>query len=63
MVKEFPRPDYIEIVDQKNSFFAIRYTDDGDFCGDSWHQNLQQAKQQAKFEFELTEDEWETIEK
>jgi hypothetical protein len=29
----------------------IRYSDKGDFAGDTWHQSLEDAKRQAAFEF------------
>lgn len=35
-----------------------RYTEDGAVCGDTWHLNLAEAFEQAKFEYGLTEADW-----
>ena len=47
----------LEIVQEGNGFFLYRYNKDG-FFGDTWHETLNEAKDQAKFEFGIEPDWW-----
>jgi hypothetical protein len=47
-----------EIQQTENGFFLVRFTATGDFAGDTWHATLDEAKEQATFEFELDEEGW-----
>ncbi|MRH01198.1 hypothetical protein [Xanthomonas sontii] len=51
-----PMPDRIEIeVEPGTGYcFLYRYTATGQFCGDTWHENLDAAFQQASFEYGLS---------
>lgn len=48
-------PDRIEIQLESGSdhCFMYRYTKSGEFCGDTWHENLSAAFEQADFEYGL----------
>ena len=47
----------LEIVQEDIGFFLFRYNQDG-FFGDTWHETLEEAKDQAKFEFGINQDWW-----
>lgn len=49
--KSFPWPRVIIIEETPDGIFLIRYTQDGSFCGDTWHLNIKDAKKQAKSEY------------
>ncbi len=52
-------PTYVEIeVDDAGHAMLYRYRDDGAFCGDTWHETLQDAKNQATFEYGILESAW-----
>ena len=55
-------PEYVEIVEDKHGYFLLRYDGEGDCLADSWFESLEQTKRQAKFEYEIDEQHWETIE-
>jgi hypothetical protein len=45
------RPDFLAIEETSEGFFLFRYTRNQEFCGDTWHQSLQEAEEQAIYEF------------
>jgi hypothetical protein len=51
-----PLPDRIEIEPEPGSdhYFMYRYTKSGEFCGDTWHEDLESAFNQATFEYGLS---------
>lgn len=55
---EFPRPEVVFIDDSKSGWFLFRYTYGGEFAGDTWHQSLEQAKDQASYEYGSSLGEW-----
>jgi hypothetical protein len=59
-----PDPDRIEIVpgDSAGTFMIYRYTDDGEFCGDTWHESLGDAFHQAEYEYGLRESDFQLSE-
>jgi hypothetical protein len=46
-----PFPEVLLLETEESSFMLYRYTVDGQFCGDTWHQTLEEAKNQAEFEY------------
>jgi len=51
-----PSPDLIEIEQASDgSCTFFRFTDSGEFCGDTWHETLAEAFGQAEYEYGLTE--------
>jgi hypothetical protein len=52
---DMPSPDRIEIVhdEQRGCCMMYRYTANGEACGDTWQQNLDEAYAQAKYEYGL----------
>ncbi|MDB6057762.1 MAG: hypothetical protein JWO95_1606 [Verrucomicrobiales bacterium] len=56
-----PNPDYVFIEcgsEQNPSCQMHRYKDDGTFCGDTWHEDIAQAKQRAKDEYGIADGDW-----
>ena len=45
----------------QSGFLLLRYSADGDFGGDTWHKDLDAAKQQAAFEYGGIVD-WRSVE-
>jgi hypothetical protein len=56
-VADMPLPDRVEIVPEElgASYMMVRYTRSGEFCGDTWHETLQGAFEQAEYEYGLRE--------
>ncbi len=56
---DLPRPTYVEIkVDDAGHAMLYRYRDDGTFCGDTWHESLHDAQEQATHEYGISEPAW-----
>ena len=55
-----PPPARVRIEPEKggSSFFLLYFDEAGRVMNDGWHQTLEEAKRQAKFEFEIEEDDW-----
>ena len=50
--RDLPRPTVALIDETREGFYLIRLTDDGTFCGDTWHPSADEARGQAAFEFD-----------
>jgi len=61
-IEDFPVAVRLEISVSKDGVFLFRFDQNGDFCGDTWHQTIEKAKDQARFEFKVTEDDWHAVE-
>ena len=63
-VADMPLPDRVEIIPEATggSFMLFRYTKDGEDCGDTWHETLDDAFDQAAFEYGLTRTDFLTSE-
>ncbi|HEX8033221.1 MAG TPA: hypothetical protein VF510_05205 [Ktedonobacterales bacterium] len=48
----------ILIQDPSGSIYLYRYAADGAFAGDTWHPDVGEAKEQAKFEYGCAVGEW-----
>ena len=53
---DLPTPDrvVIELENPEEPCMMFRYSKEGFFCGDTWHENLEQAFSQANFEYGLS---------
>jgi hypothetical protein len=50
---------WVEIQHQKNGTFHLNYLDaSGAYLTDTWHPTLEEAKDQARFEFEIDDRDW-----
>jgi hypothetical protein len=62
IMQAMPLPDFLEIHATADAHALLyRYRDDGAFCGDSWHENLEAAMEQAKYEYGIHESEWRKV--
>jgi len=50
--------DILLIEERPDGVFLYRFTADGKFCGDTWHTSIDDAKEQADFEFDHLLPEW-----
>jgi hypothetical protein len=46
-----PQPDLLMIDERPDGIFLWRYTASGDVAGDTWHRSIDEAKEQAAYEF------------
>jgi hypothetical protein len=60
--REVNPPLTVEIEDGEDGFFLLHFNEVGECVADSWHATLEEAKAQAKFEFEIGEDDWAVVE-
>ncbi len=63
-VSAMPLPDVLIIerdISPDPGFMLYRYTKSGTFAGDTWHENLEDAKHQAEFEYGNTLGEWQEV--
>jgi hypothetical protein len=58
---DFPYPDILIIEGDNKRVFLKRYTSTRKFGGDTWHQNIEDAKQQARDEYGKRVGEWQEI--
>lgn len=56
-----PRADFVILEQTPEGYFLYRYTGEGKFGGDTWHQSVEEAKAQTGFEFPLTVTQWSEI--
>ncbi|MEA2577536.1 MAG: hypothetical protein QOD78_1124 [Chloroflexota bacterium] len=56
-----PVPDVLLIDQQSEGFYLLGYTADGEFAGDTWHRDLDEARGQADFAYGLYLGEWNAI--
>ncbi len=59
-----PLPNRIEIEldgGRQEPCMMFRYTHCGEFCSDTWHENLDGVLAQALFEYGLTEDDFQRV--
>jgi hypothetical protein len=58
---ELPSADFVILEETSQGFYLFRYTRSGEFAGDTWHQNRQDALEQAGHEFGEAEMNWQEI--
>ena len=60
-LEDLPLPNHVVIEcddDETNPCMMYRYTDDGRFCGDTWHENVADAFRAAAWEYGLSRQDW-----
>lgn len=55
-------PETIEIREEKGAIFLLRFGPDDEFLSDTWHESVEVAKAQAKFEYGTEDGDWENLE-
>ena len=56
-----PKPQILVIEEMGTDVFLFRFTEAGEYAGDTWHQSVEGAKKQAAFEYRIVDDAWEMI--
>jgi hypothetical protein len=59
--RELPLADVLIMEEKPEGVFLYRYTEQGQFGGDTWHQKVDDAVAQSEFEFGLSPDDWKPI--
>jgi hypothetical protein len=58
-VQKMPDAAWVEIeVMDDGSCSLYRYDSTGDVVGDTWHETLEEAKGQARFEYDIADGDW-----
>jgi hypothetical protein len=55
---EISPPSSVDIVEQGGAFYLLRFDNRGECTADTWHETVDAAKAQAKFEFDIEDQEW-----
>jgi hypothetical protein len=55
---DLPDAEIALIELDESGVFLIRYLINGDFAGDTWHQTVEEAKDQARYEYGTIENDW-----
>jgi hypothetical protein len=51
-------PEWVEISEEDGAYYLFHLDAEGVCFADTWHQTLEEAKQQAAFEFGIEAKEW-----
>jgi len=49
----------VEIIEQDGAIYLLRIDEHGECTADTWHETVDAAKTQARFEFGIENDDWE----
>jgi hypothetical protein len=58
---QLPIPAWVEIEPRDGAFYLFYFDSSGECLTDTWHESLARAKDQAHFEFEIEEGDWEEV--
>jgi hypothetical protein len=61
-IENIPVPKWVEISEESEGFYLYHYNSDGECIADTWHESIEDAKEQAKFEFGILNDDWKPME-
>lgn len=59
--RTLPSPDVLVIEETSDGVFLYRYDREGEFGGDTWHESIEEAKEQAGFEYGDLVEEWREV--
>ncbi|HWF19852.1 MAG TPA: hypothetical protein VG754_11320 [Verrucomicrobiae bacterium] len=59
--EKMPLPCLLVIEEKPDGVFLFRYKLDGQCVGDTWHESVKEAQEQASFEYQLLSSEWKSI--
>ncbi len=60
-VKPIEVPTFLEIVSDEDAWHLVHLGPDGRSLADTWHASLDEAKNQAEFEFGVIGEDWKPI--
>jgi hypothetical protein len=52
---------WLEIVPADGAWYLFYFNGGGEFVTDGWHESLKEAKDQARFEFEIEDADWHEV--
>lgn len=55
------KPDFVIIENRSDGIFLTRYDSGGNPLGDTWHVTIEEAKEQANYEFGIRQLHWISI--
>jgi hypothetical protein len=61
-VRNMADPKAVEVVEQDGAFYLLRLDCHDQCIADTWHETVEGAKAQAKFEFGIEDGDWKKIE-
>ena len=56
-----PTPKFLEIVQEEDLYYLFRYDAEGACVADTCHFSLQEAREQARAEFAISDDDWKEV--
>jgi hypothetical protein len=56
--RQMPDAAWVVIEEVNGSCYLSRYSNNGDFAGDTWHETVDEAKRQARFEYDIPDGDW-----
>jgi hypothetical protein len=56
--ESMPEAAWVVIEEMNGAYSLTRYSKLGEFAGDTWHETLEEAKRQARYEFEIQDGDW-----
>jgi hypothetical protein len=59
--EQLEAPALVAIEEKPDGVFLFRFTADGQVVGDTWHMTLEEAQQQAQFEFGDLLSDWRSV--
>lgn len=57
-VAQLTQPAWVGISPEDNGYYLLHFDAEGLCLTDTWHESLERAKAQARFEFEIEERDW-----
>src|SRR5208283_4014626 len=61
-ISPLPAPTWVGIAQGQGGFFLLHLDAQATCFNDTWHESLEAAKRQAQFEFEISDDDWQSTE-
>ena len=58
---DLPTPSFLVLLQTEEGVYLDRYTKTGDRCGDTWHTSVQEALEQAEYEYGERLGEWQVV--
>ena len=61
-IAKLPLSAWVEIEEGESGVYLYRYSANGECVSDTWHASVNEAIEQAEFEFDIKRTDWEEIE-
>jgi hypothetical protein len=57
-IEDLPDPIWVEIRSADGAYYLLYLNAEGLCLADTWHETMEKAKAQARFEFDISDEEW-----